>query len=398
MVSVGRVSSRSLPTSSNTGAASAKLRMRSKRGARLLSVVKGLLLVSPTLFSIVYFAFVASDRYLSEAQFIVRTASRPTGYSGFGSFLQMAGLGRSQDDIFSVQAFLASRDATRLLAERLPVRSYYAQSGGDPIAGYPSVIYGPSLEEMHKYLGWMITTVYSSNTGITTLRVQAFKPEHAMQIADTLLDLSEMMVNRMNARIHEDAVRVAADEVKRNEDRLVAAQVAITRFRNAELTIDPASSSVIVTELIARLSGELAQAQTQLREMSAVAPDGPLIGPMRRRVAALELQIQNERRKLSGEEGGLAAKIAAYERLVLEREFAKKSLESAVQALDAANTEARRQQLYLERIAQPVSADYPLAPERLRMTLTIAAANLLVLLMGWLILSGIQERVAGTDQ
>lgn len=219
-----------------------------------------------------------------------------------------------------------------------------------------------------------------------------------MQIADTLLDLSEMMVNRMNARIHEDAVRVAADEVKRNEDRLVAAQVAITRFRNAELTIDPASSSVIVTELIARLSGELAQAQTQLREMSAVAPDGPLIGPMRRRVAALELQIQNERRKLSGEEGGLAAKIAAYERLVLEREFAKKSLESAVQALDAANTEARRQQLYLERIAQPVSADYPLAPERLRMTLTIAAANLLVLLMGWLILSGIQERVAGTDQ
>jgi capsular polysaccharide transport system permease protein len=153
-----------------------------------------------------------------------------------------------------------------------------------------------------------------------------------------------------------------------------------------------------VSELIARLSSELAQAQTQLREMSAATPGSPLIAPMQRRVAALELQIQNERTKLSEEEGGLASKIAVYERLVLEREFAKKSLQSAADALDAANTEARRQQLYLERIAQPLVADYPLAPERVRMILTIAAANLLALLMGWLIFSGIEERLAETDK
>lgn len=379
-------------------AATGSCTIRKMETGHFVRKLKRLLLVSPTLLALFYFGIVASDRYVSEAQFVIRTASRPVGSSGFGSFLQMAGFGRSQDDILSVQSFLSSRDATRLLVERLPIRSYYGQSGSDPIARYPSLIYGPSLEELHRYLRWMITTAYSSNTGITTLRVQAFLPEHAMKIADTLLELSEWMINRMNGRIHEDAVRVAAEEVKRNEERLIAAQVAITRFRNAELTIDPASSSLIVTELIARLSGELAQAQTQLREISAGTPSGPLIAPMQRRVAALELQIQSERKKLSGDDGGLAGKIAAYERLVLEREFAKKSLESAVEILNAANMEARRQQLYLERIAQPAISDYPLAPERVRTILTIGTANLLALLIGWLILSGIKERRAGIDQ
>ncbi|MGD9804192.1 MAG: capsule biosynthesis protein [Hyphomicrobiaceae bacterium] len=397
MVSVSGDDGQPLSPFRPAGVAPERRTERVSGSRRLVSLLKKLFFVSPTLFALVYFGIVASDRYVSEAQFIIRTASRPVGSTGFGSFLQMAGFGRSQDDIFSVQSFLGSRDAARLLAERLPIRDYYGQSGGDPIAGYPSVIYGSSLEELHKYLGWMITTFYLSNTGITTLRVQAFRPEHAMKIADALLELSEMMVNRMNARIHKDALLGAANEVKRNEERMVAAQVAITRFRNAELTIDPGSSSVIVSELIARLSSELAQAQTQLREMSASTPDSPLIASMQRRVAALELQIQNERKKLSEEEGGLATKIAVYERLVLEREFAKKSLQSAADALDAANTEARRQQLYLERIAQPLVADYPLAPERVRMILTIAAANLLALLMGWLIFSGIEERVAEMD-
>lgn len=398
MESVSRHGGQPSPTSPIAGAVRDGRKTGKAVLGRRLHLLKQLLFVSPTLCALVYFGFLASDRYVSEAQFIIRTASRPVGTAGFGSFLQMAGFGRSQDDIFSVQSFLGSREATRLLAERLPIRSYYGESGGDPIASYPSFIYGPSLEELHKYLRWMITTVYSSNTGITTLRVQAFQPDHAMKIADTLLELSESAVNRMNVRIHEDALRVASREVARNEERLVAAQVAITRFRNAELTIDPGSSSVIVTELIARLSSELAQAQTQLREITESAPNGPLVAPMQRRIAALELQIQNERRKLSAEDGGIAGKIAAYERLVLEREFAKKSLEAAVQALDAANTEARRQQLYLERIAQPVAADYPLAPERLRMILTIAAANLLAFLVGWLFFSGVEERMAEIEK
>jgi capsular polysaccharide transport system permease protein len=362
--------------------------------AGAVSYLRKLLFFAPSLFALIYFGFVAHDRYVSEAQFVIRTASRPVGGgSGLGSFLQMAGLGRSQDDVFAVQSFLGSSDAVRSLAERLPVREYYGFASGDPIARYPSFIYGSSLEELHRYLSWMITTAYSTNTGIMTLRVEAFRAQDAKAVADTMLELSEQLVNRMNARINADAVRLADEEVKRNEDRLVQSQVAITRFRNTELMIDPAGSSVIVTELIARLAAELAQAQTQLREMAASAPDGPLLSPMRRRIVALENQIDVERRKISEENGGLARKLAQYERLVLEREFAKNALQASVRALESARTEARRQQLYLERITQPAAADHPISPQRLRLTLTVIAANLLGFLVGWLIYAGVEERL-----
>ena len=153
-----------------------------------------------------------------------------------------------------------------------------------------------------------------------------------------------------------------------------------------------------VAELIARLAAELAQAQTQLREMTASTPDGPLLSPMRRRVAALETQIETERRKISSESGGLAQKLADYERLVLEREFAKTTLAAAVRSLESARTEARRQQLYLERVTQPAAADYPLAPDRLRMIITVLAANGLGLLVGWLIYAGVHERLSESSR
>jgi capsular polysaccharide transport system permease protein len=351
------------------------------------------LYLSPSILAGTYFGLVATDRYVSEAQFVIRTASKPVGAAGFGTFLQMVGLSRSPDDVFSVQSFLASRDSARLLSERLPLRDYYGVQGADFIARFPSVIYGPTLEELHKYLAWMITTIYSANTGITTLRVQAFQPEHAKAVADTLLDLGEQMVNRMNARIQEDAVRISQDEVKRNEERLIAAQIDITTFRNKELMIDPAGSSVVVAELIGRLSAELAQVQTQLRETSSAAPDAPHVVGLRRRVAAVEAQIAQERGKISSEEGGLARKLADYERLVLEREFAKQNLALAARALETARSDARRQQLYLERVVEPNLADYAIAPARLRSIGTVLACNAILLLVGWLVASGVQERV-----
>jgi capsular polysaccharide transport system permease protein len=352
------------------------------------------LYLCPSILAVVYFGLVATDRYVSEAQFVIRTASKPMGAVGFGAFLHMVGLSRSPDDVFSVQSFLASRDAARLLSERLPLRDYYGVPEADFIARYPSLIYGPTLEELHKYLGRMITTIYSSNTGITTLRVQAFRPEHAKAVADTLLDLGEQMVNRMNTRIQEDAVRISQDELTRNEQGLIAAQIAITTFRNKELMIDPAGSSVVVTELIGRLSAELAQVQTQLRETSSAAPDAPHVVSLRRRVAALEAQIAQERGKVTSADGGLANKLVEYERLVLEREFAKQNLAVAARALETARSDARRQQLYLERVVEPNLADYAISPERLRWIGTILVSNLLILLVCWLVASGVQERVS----
>lgn len=353
------------------------------------------LYLSPTILAAIYFSAVAADRFVSEAQFVVRTASKPVGAGVLGSFLQMSGLARTNDDAFAVESYIGSRDAVQQLLERLPLREIYGDPEADFIARYPSIFFGSSLEELHRYISRTVRTSYSSTSGITTLRVEAFRPEHAKAIANELLTFSEQTVNKMNDRIQNDAIKSSLELVKDFEKRLVGAQIAITQFRNAELMIDPVSSSIIVTEVIGRLTADRAAAETQIGEMSSSAPNNPALATLKRRVAAIEDAIRSERQKISDEGGGLAHKLADYERLVLEREFAKTGLASAVRGLEQARTEARRQQLYIEHVVRPNLPDEAMQPRRLVSIWTALSLNLVGLLLGWLFYSGINEHGAG---
>jgi capsular polysaccharide transport system permease protein len=195
----------------------------------------------------------------------------------------------------------------------------------------------------------------------------------------------------MNERIRADAIRFAEAEVKRGEERLVETQLAITEFRNRELMLDPSQSSLVIAALIGRLSDELAAVTAQLREIEASSPSSPQIPGLRRRIAALEAQITLERQRVSNASDGLAEKIAGYERLNLQREFAVKALASAMTSLEVARNEARRQQLYLERVVEPRIADFAEQPRRLRGVVVTFAASLLLFLVGWLVLAGVRE-------
>ncbi|KUO60172.1 MAG: hypothetical protein APF80_16710 [Alphaproteobacteria bacterium BRH_c36] len=358
---------------------------------RLLSIARLLVFLSPTVLAVLYFGLIAAERYVAEASFVVRTPAQQASGLGFGALLQATGLGRSQDEVYSVQAYMKSRTAARELREQISINTVYNRPEADALARYPSFLYGPSLEELYEYLQWMIDVTHDSTTGITTLTVQAFRPKDAQQVALLLLELGEKKVNDLNSRVRNDAVKLAEDEVDRAEKRLVAVQVAITQFRNHETTIDPASSLLVLTELMARLRASLTQTEAQIREVSSAAETNPQLPSLRRRAEALRQQITIERERISAGPGGLADKLAIYERLVLDREFAKQALEAAAKSLESALVEARRKQLYLERIVEPLAADRSTAPERLRHIVAAFGLNILALLIGWLVYAGFRE-------
>ncbi|WP_439575609.1 capsule biosynthesis protein [Phreatobacter sp.] len=357
---------------------------------RLISLLVFLLALSPTLTASVYYGFVATDRYVSEAQFVIRSASRTTGTTGFTAFLQMVGISGSQDDTFAVHDFISSRDAMLKLMERMPLREMYGKPDADALSVFPNLFYGDTLEYFHRYLKWRIDVSHNSNTGISTLKVQAFSPEDARRIADALLDLSEQLINQMNVRIRQDSVRFATDEVRRGEERMVAAQLTITNFRNREVTLDPTRSSVHVMELVARLAGELSTANALIAEVRASSPSSPQLPSLQRRADAIREQMALERARISNSSDGLAEKIAQFEQLTLEREFASRALGAAIVALDTARSEARRQQLYLERVAGPSVPDQALEPQRGFLIATIFVLNLIALMIVWLFVAGMR--------
>ena len=372
------------------------LRPRLQRKPRWRTYAFLLLAMLPTIFTAIYLFAYASDRYVSVASFIVRTASKPNGSGGFGALLQMVGFYRSDDDVFSVQDFLRSREALDRLGQKLPLREYFSHSGRDFLKAFPSVLYGDTREEFYKYAENFIDVSFNGTTGITTLTVQAFRPEDAHAIASTLLDIAEDKVNELNRRIHGDAVKVAEGEVQRSETRLTDAMVEMTSFRNREMMIDPQKSSAILGELIGRLGSDLAVTQSLTAEKESGSPNDPGLQTLRQRAAALQDQIQTERSKIASD-SGLADKLAGYERLTMERDFAKAALSRSLDALDAARAEARRQQLFLERIVSPNVPDYPRMPQTLWTLLTVFALNCVALLIAWLLRTGVREHAQTSE-
>jgi capsular polysaccharide transport system permease protein len=115
---------------------------------------------------------------------------------------------------------------------------------------------------------------------------------------------------------------------------------------------------------------------------------------LQQRADAIEHQIDVERGRVGSSSDGLAEKIATYERLMLEREFSIRTLAQAVTALETARIEARRQQIYLERVVEPGRPDEATMPRRWETALTIFGFNVIGGVVLWLIGAGLREHAS----
>jgi capsular polysaccharide transport system permease protein len=158
--------------------------------------------------------------------------------------------------------------------------------------------------------------------------------------------------------------------------------------------LDPKSASTGVLELIGQMNSAEATARQQLGELLKNSPNSPQIALVQTRIASLDKLIAEERAKLTGETNSVVAKLTEYERLTLDREMAEKALASAFTSLEAARLEAQRQQLYIETIAQPNLADYPLYPKRVVSFGMVLASCLLAYGIIWLLVVSAREHAA----
>jgi capsular polysaccharide transport system permease protein len=348
----------------------------------------------PTFMGLLYFGVIASDRYVSEAQFIVSQTSGSQASGGLASLLKTTGIAGGADNSSAVQAYIRSRSAVTALEGKIDLKKVYNKPNADFLAKWPSVFYGPSEEEFYKYYRSMVQIYPDQETGVMTLKVQAFDPEDARKIASILIDLSENVINNINERMQKSSLRAAQDEVTRSEEALEKSQVTLTMFRNRELTLDPENNAVMLTELIGKLNSQLAETQTQIDEITRNAPSSPQINPLKVREATLRQQIEQQRKIVSAQGNGLADKVSEYERLKLQNDFSLKRVSASVTSLTLAQAEARRQSLYLERIVEPNLPDKATQPQRLVLIITILGWSSLLYLVVWLMASGLKEHAS----
>ena len=344
----------------------------------------------PTFVTAVYFLSIASPRYVSEAKFLVRSASQEQP-SSLGVALQGVGLSNNATDAFAVHEYIKSRDALDDLEKHFPLEPVLSAAHADPLSRYPRLGEGRSKEGLYKNFQRFLTVGYDTSTGISTLRVQAFTPNDAKKVAEGLLTGGENLVNALNERSAARAVTDAERNMQEAEQRLTGIQARLQSYRNREGIIDPVVSAGEGSALIGELLANIATLRAERSQLVSQAPNSPQLPTLDARLAAFERQIEVERQKLAGGQNSLASKISGYEALALERELADKALATASASLDVARVEARQQKLYLVRVVNPGVPDKSSLPNRWLAILAVLISTMLIYGIGWLVWAGLRE-------
>lgn len=347
--------------------------------------------VLPTCVAIVYFGFVASAVYVSESRFVVRSPQQQAA-SPLGLILKGAGFSRAQDDSYTIQDFMLSRDAMKALDDEQGIRAAFAAASVDWLSRFGGAPWGDHFEALHLYYQKKVAVQLDTNSSIAVLTTRAFAADAAFAMNRRLLELSEELVNKLNERGRQDMIRFAVAEVHEAQKKASATALALAGYRNRQGVIDPERQSAIPLQRIARLQDELVEVKTQVALLDKLAKDNPQLPVFRQRAQLLELEIRAETGRVAGAGNrSLADKAAEFQRLSLEKEFADKMLASAMSTLEQARSDAQRKQLYLERIVQPSRPDAAMEPRRIRNILVTLVVALIVWGILSLLAAGIRE-------
>lgn len=349
-----------------------------------------LVVVLPTALAMLYYLVIASPLYVSEARFIVRSPNQQQP-SNLGIALQGVGIPSAMNDSFAVHEYITSRDGLAYIQQAVNVRKLISHPGADFWTRYPRPGEDESLEGLYKGYKRFVTVGYEGRTGISTLRVKAFRGEDAQAIANALLSGGEGLVNRLNERAAKDAVQSAERAEAEAQAGLVQVRQRLTAYRNSQGYVDPELSARESSAVTSELLVAIAQLKAERDQIQGGAPQSPQLSSLNGRINALERQLSAERARMAGAAGSLASSVAGYQQLLVEQEIADKRLAQSTAAVITARNEARRQNLYLERIVNPNLADRPILPRRWFGIFSVLLSSLLIYGLGWLVYAGIRE-------
>jgi len=356
--------------------------------------------VLPTLLTMCYYAFIASDQYRSDTLFAVRgTTTSPLSALGLAA---LPGANVQSGDSYIVSDYIRSTQVVvdALNESGVDLRQFFSKDETDFLYRIDANM---PFEKFVKYWRARSAVEFNSTTGITTFHIKAFSPEDAHDISQIVVAVSEKLVNRLSDSARQQLISTAQDEVNRTELRLKNARSSVEEFRNKEQALDPQLVAQSEQSIIRELQVALAEAQARRTALAQTTKDSPTLRVLDRRISAIELQIEDQKKRVGS--GGaigtvesqgssstsLSRVFTAYSGLLLEQEFAEKAYTAALTALEQALVEARKQERYFAIVVEPTLPDAAMYPLSLLNTFLIFSGLVILWLLGYLVLQSVKD-------
>lgn len=318
--------------------------------------------VVPTIAVFGYVSLWSSPMYISETQFAVRSGTEQPMALDLTSQIFRTNT-QSVQDAQVVEAYIRSPDAFAAVDDKLKIIDYYTSHKWDIVSRLTS---DPTLFDKQVFWNRVSNPVVNPDNGIVTYQIKAYDPKMAQAIGAEVLRQSEGLINEMNERARKDTMELAQKEVDLAHDRVAKAQRALEAFRDQHKELDLQATATGLQSLVLQLEGERAKIKAEISDAQSYMQDkAPAMVSLKSKLAAVEQQLRREKARLVGTQGGAAinAWVSEYDTLMIESEFSKKQLTTAMTALETARASLLSKTLYIVPIQKPTLPDesrYPL--------------------------------------
>jgi capsular polysaccharide transport system permease protein len=354
-----------------------------------------LLIVLPSFVYFAYAAAVETRAYVSETRITVQSALKKHVLAGSASMLSrlISSVASDTDrDSYLVLNYVKSAAIIDDLGGRPALERFFSKPEIDYFSRLPR---GEPIEELRQYWRSRVSANVDTVSGLLTIKITAYSPQDALELAQTVNALSEKLINNISLRVRKDALDKAKLEVTRAGDELAARREAMLSFRNSNELIDPTARAKSLAETITKLTLEKVDLDTSLTVLSSNAMDAPSVGILKSKLATLDQQIEKLKSQLtaSADNGSVSTQLAGYEILKLQEEFADKIYLVAQDAYLRAQQELERQQLYLVVVVKPISAEEATYPRILPSTVLLMVCLTIFWSIGALILASVRDQI-----
>lgn len=344
---------------------------KARRGATLIRVLMALSFVVgvavPSLASVAYYLFYASDQYVAEARFSVASSDLPQ-IDSLGAISGLAAASIVQDTQI-VTNYIGSRAAIEAMQKIVDLNGAYTDERIDFISRFGK---DKPVEKFIRYWQDMHSATIALPSGFVTLKVRAFSPREAYDIANAALKVSETLVNDMNKRVIDDTMRTAQQELERATQRLTRARLAVERARNSEGLLDANKAGDALVSLINEVKSSLLAMQQEYQTKSRfVSVNAPQLKVLKERIDATSRQIAELESRLTATRSSvpadatIAASITRFAELDLERQIAERLYAGAAASVELARVVADQRRIYLNAFVRPSLPEEPQYPRRI---------------------------------
>jgi capsular polysaccharide transport system permease protein len=309
-----------------------------------------------------YWAFVATPQYATEFKFAIR-GKDSVNLGGLAGLFGLGGSGQAQNTQI-VANYIRSRAAIEAINSENDLRAIFSRNDVDYFSRLPDE---STMEQLEKYWGKHVSVSLEALSAIVSVEVRAFSAQDSLKIAQSLLRISEFLVNSLSTKSRKEFVDYSQAELERAQARLRSSSEAMRDARNSEGVLDAAASAQTLDKVNGMLKQELSVAEQDLATQTKFSAGSPQVSILNSKIAAIRAQIDEYSHQIAGDlkAPSMADRLNVLAKAQVELDLGRQQYATAAAAFESARVALETREVFFAVFEPPALAEKGTYPHRM---------------------------------